>query len=131
MQSWWKSDGSSFLRAPENHHFAWDKEMENSVYSNVTQSPLAHPNYQLHFAVQQLQQQKLQSRQLLEQSQARHQVTKNKSCLGCSSADWVLGVQNQPKASTYGTAFVKEVALQGGCNKTNITCSDFDSILML
>ena len=48
--------------------------MENSVYNKVTQSPLAHPNYQLHFAVQQLQQQKLQSRQLLEQSQARHQV---------------------------------------------------------
>uniref|UniRef100_A0A8B9ML50 Tubulin--tyrosine ligase-like protein 5 n=1 Tax=Accipiter nisus TaxID=211598 RepID=A0A8B9ML50_9AVES len=68
------NDSSSFLRAPENHHFAWDKEMENSVYNKVTQSPLAHPNYQLHFAVQQLQQQKLQSRQLLEQSQARHQA---------------------------------------------------------
>nr|XP_010301585.1 PREDICTED: tubulin polyglutamylase TTLL5-like [Balearica regulorum gibbericeps] len=48
--------------------------MDNSVYNKVTQSPLAHPNYQLHFAVQQLQQQKLQSRQLLEQSQTRHQA---------------------------------------------------------
>ncbi|NXW58141.1 TTLL5 polyglutamylase, partial [Eurystomus gularis] len=48
-------------------------EMENSVYNQVTRSPLSHPSYQLHFAVQQLQQQKLQSRQLLEQSQARQQ----------------------------------------------------------
>ncbi|NXJ48859.1 TTLL5 polyglutamylase, partial [Spizaetus tyrannus] len=69
-----KKPVSSAVRAPENHHFAWDKEMENSVYNKVTQSPLAHPNYQLHFAVQQLQQQKLQSQQLLEQSQARHQA---------------------------------------------------------
>ncbi|NXL12687.1 TTLL5 polyglutamylase, partial [Mesembrinibis cayennensis] len=69
-----KRSVSSAVRAPENHHFAWEGEMENSVYSKVTQSPLAHPNYQLHFAVQQLQQQKLQSRQLLEQSQARHQA---------------------------------------------------------
>uniref|UniRef100_A0A8C0FCZ6 Tubulin--tyrosine ligase-like protein 5 n=1 Tax=Bubo bubo TaxID=30461 RepID=A0A8C0FCZ6_BUBBB len=64
------------VQAPENHRFAWEGEMENSVCNKVTQSPLTHPNYQLHFAVQQLQQQKLQSRQLLEQSQARHQVTK-------------------------------------------------------
>ncbi|NWS59927.1 TTLL5 polyglutamylase, partial [Chunga burmeisteri] len=67
-------NGSSFLRAPENHHFAWEGEMENSIYNKVTQSPLAHPNYQLHFAVQQLQQQKLQSQRLLEQSRARHQT---------------------------------------------------------
>ncbi|KAM6205179.1 tubulin polyglutamylase TTLL5 [Sarcoramphus papa] len=65
---------SSAVRAPENHCFAWEGEMENSVYNKVTTSPLAHPNYQLHFAVQQLQQQKLKSRQLLEQSQARHQA---------------------------------------------------------
>ncbi|KAM6070004.1 tubulin polyglutamylase TTLL5 isoform 2-T2 [Theristicus caerulescens] len=69
-----KRSVSSAVRAPENHCFAWEGEMENSVYNKVTQSPLAHPNYQLHFAVQQLQQQKLQSRQLLEQSQARHQA---------------------------------------------------------
>ncbi|NWQ63616.1 TTLL5 polyglutamylase, partial [Neopipo cinnamomea] len=50
------------------------REMENSVYNKVTESPLAHPNYQLHFAVQQLQQQKLQSRQLLEQNQTRQQA---------------------------------------------------------
>ncbi|KAM6311735.1 tubulin polyglutamylase TTLL5 [Aegotheles albertisi] len=65
---------SSTVRAPDKHHFAWEGEMKNSVYNKVTQSPLAHPNYQLHFAVQQLQQQKLQSSQLLEQSQARHQA---------------------------------------------------------
>ncbi|NXN46448.1 TTLL5 polyglutamylase, partial [Rhinoptilus africanus] len=65
---------SSAVRSPENHRFAWEGEMENSVYNKVTQNPLAHPNYQLHFAVQQLKQQKLQSRQVLEQSQARHQA---------------------------------------------------------
>ncbi|XP_075568755.1 tubulin polyglutamylase TTLL5 isoform X2 [Pelecanus crispus] len=69
-----KRSVSSAVRAPENHCFAWEGEMENSVYNKVTRSPLAHPNSQLHFAVQQLQQQKLQSRQLLEQSQARHQA---------------------------------------------------------
>ncbi|NXO52849.1 TTLL5 polyglutamylase, partial [Aramus guarauna] len=69
-----KRSVSSAVRAPENCPFAWEGEMENSIYNKVTQSPLAHPNYQLHFAVQQLQQQKLQSRQLLEQSQTRHQA---------------------------------------------------------
>ncbi|KAJ7395733.1 hypothetical protein BTVI_151245 [Pitangus sulphuratus] len=64
----------TFPRALENHHFACDREVENSVYNKVTESPLAHPNYQLHFAVQQLQQQKLQSRQLLEQNQTRQQA---------------------------------------------------------
>ncbi|NXG16978.1 TTLL5 polyglutamylase, partial [Grallaria varia] len=65
---------SSAVRAPENHHFACEGEVENSVYTKVTQSPLTHPNYQLHFAVQQLQQQKLQSRQLLDQNQAHQQA---------------------------------------------------------
>uniref|UniRef100_A0A803YLI0 Tubulin--tyrosine ligase-like protein 5 n=1 Tax=Meleagris gallopavo TaxID=9103 RepID=A0A803YLI0_MELGA len=69
-----KCDDFSFLRAPESDRFAWEGEVENSVYSRVTRSPLAHPNYQLNLAVQQLQQQKLQSRQLLEQSQTRHQA---------------------------------------------------------
>ncbi|XP_010165024.2 tubulin polyglutamylase TTLL5, partial [Antrostomus carolinensis] len=62
---------SSAVRAPENHRFAWVGEAENSVYNKVTQSPLAHPKRQLHFAFQQ---EKLQSRQMLEQSQARHQA---------------------------------------------------------
>ncbi|NXA31770.1 TTLL5 polyglutamylase, partial [Eudromia elegans] len=64
---------SSAVRAPESDHFSWEGELENSVYK-MTGNQLAHPNYQLHFAMQQLQQQKLQSRQLLEQSQVRHQV---------------------------------------------------------
>uniref|UniRef100_A0A674JQU9 Tubulin--tyrosine ligase-like protein 5 n=1 Tax=Terrapene triunguis TaxID=2587831 RepID=A0A674JQU9_9SAUR len=74
-------DGSSLPRALKNDSFAWEGELENCVYSKVTGSQLAHPkyqptagSYQLHFAVQQLQQQKLQSRQLLEQSRARHQA---------------------------------------------------------
>ncbi|NXD95886.1 TTLL5 polyglutamylase, partial [Chaetorhynchus papuensis] len=69
-----KRSVSSAVRALENHHFALEGEMENSVYNKVTRGPLAHPNYQLQFAVQQLQQQKLQSRQLLEQNQARQQA---------------------------------------------------------
>ncbi|NXJ15132.1 TTLL5 polyglutamylase, partial [Odontophorus gujanensis] len=64
----------SAVRAPEGDHFAWEGEMENSICSKVTRSPLAQPNYRLNLAAQQLQQQKLQSRQLLEQSQARHQA---------------------------------------------------------
>uniref|UniRef100_A0A8B9FI34 Tubulin--tyrosine ligase-like protein 5 n=1 Tax=Amazona collaria TaxID=241587 RepID=A0A8B9FI34_9PSIT len=76
------SDSSSFLRAPENHRFAWEGEMEDSVYNKVTRSMLAHPTYHLSFALQQLQELKLQSRQLLEQSQARHQVIKKKVLTG-------------------------------------------------
>ncbi|XP_014797293.1 PREDICTED: tubulin polyglutamylase TTLL5 isoform X1 [Calidris pugnax] len=69
-----KRSVSSAVRAPENDHFAWEGEMEDSVCSKVAKNPLVHPNCQLHFAVQQLRQQKLQSRQLLEQSQARRQA---------------------------------------------------------
>ncbi|NWT28924.1 TTLL5 polyglutamylase, partial [Cardinalis cardinalis] len=68
-----KRSVSSAVRAPENHHFALEGEMENSVYK-VTRGPVAHPSYQLQFAVQQLQQQKLQSRQLGEQNQVRQQA---------------------------------------------------------
>ncbi|XP_010134515.1 PREDICTED: tubulin polyglutamylase TTLL5-like, partial [Buceros rhinoceros silvestris] len=68
-----KRSVSSAVGAPENHCVAWEGEMENSVCNKVTQNVLAHPTYQLHFAVQQLQRQKLQSQQLLEQSQARRQ----------------------------------------------------------
>ncbi|NXR55523.1 TTLL5 polyglutamylase, partial [Hippolais icterina] len=67
-----KRSVSSEVRVPENH-FALEGEMENSVYK-VTRGPLAHPSYQLQFAAQQLQQQKLQARQLLEQNQARQQA---------------------------------------------------------
>ncbi|XP_053835167.1 tubulin polyglutamylase TTLL5 isoform X3 [Vidua macroura] len=68
-----KRSVSSAVRGPENHNFALEGEMENSVHK-VIRGPLAHPSYQLQFAVQQLQQQKLQSRQLLEQNQAQQQA---------------------------------------------------------
>ncbi|XP_063500238.1 tubulin polyglutamylase TTLL5 isoform X30 [Symphalangus syndactylus] len=79
-------------QAPENHssppgsrslqtgEFAWEGEVENNVYSKATgvvPQHKYHPtagSYQLHFALQQLEQQKLQSRQLLDQSRARHQI---------------------------------------------------------
>ncbi|XP_068948025.1 tubulin polyglutamylase TTLL5 isoform X13 [Petaurus breviceps papuanus] len=60
--------------------FAWEGEVENSAYNKaagVMPQHKYHPtagSYQLHFALQQLEQQKLQSRQLLDQSRARHQA---------------------------------------------------------
>ncbi|KAM5244573.1 tubulin polyglutamylase TTLL5 isoform 14-T22 [Hipposideros larvatus] len=60
--------------------FAWEGEVENNAYSKATGVIPQHKyrptagSYQLHFALQQLEQQKLQSRQLLDQSRARHQV---------------------------------------------------------
>ncbi|XP_039088141.1 tubulin polyglutamylase TTLL5 isoform X3 [Hyaena hyaena] len=80
------------LQAPESHPtppgsrslqtggFAWEGEVENNAYSKATgvvPQHKYHPtagSYQLHFALQQLEQQKLQSRQLLDQSRARHQA---------------------------------------------------------
>ncbi|XP_017655428.1 tubulin polyglutamylase TTLL5 isoform X1 [Nannospalax galili] len=82
----------SDLHAPENHSsppgsrslqtggFAWEGEVENNVYSKATgvvPQHKYHPtagSYQLHFALQQLEQQKLQSQQLLDQSRAQHQA---------------------------------------------------------
>ncbi|XP_057588741.1 tubulin polyglutamylase TTLL5 isoform X5 [Hippopotamus amphibius kiboko] len=82
----------SDLQAPESHPtppgsrslqaggFAWEGEVENNPYSKATGVVPQHKHhptagsYQLHFALQQLEQQKLQSRQLLDQSRARHQV---------------------------------------------------------
>nr|KAF6394157.1 tubulin tyrosine ligase like 5 [Pipistrellus kuhlii] len=79
-------------QAPESHPtppgsrglqtggFAWEGEVENNAYSKATgvvPQHKYHPtagSYQLHFALQQLEQQKLQSRQLLDQSRARHQA---------------------------------------------------------
>ncbi|XP_023558171.1 tubulin polyglutamylase TTLL5 isoform X8 [Octodon degus] len=60
--------------------FAWEGEIENNAYSKATGVVPQHKylptagSYQLHFALQQLEQQKLQSRQLLDQSRARHQA---------------------------------------------------------
>ncbi|XP_022432210.1 tubulin polyglutamylase TTLL5 isoform X7 [Delphinapterus leucas] len=79
-------------QAPESHSappgsrslqtggFAWEGEVKNSAYSKATGVVPQHRchstvgSYQLHFALQQLEQQKLQSRQLLDQSRARHQA---------------------------------------------------------
>ncbi|XP_054944603.1 tubulin polyglutamylase TTLL5 isoform X5 [Physeter macrocephalus] len=79
-------------QAPESHSappgsrslqtggFAWEGEVKNNAYSKATgvvSQHRCHPtagSYQLHFALQQLEQQKLQSRQLLDQSRARHQA---------------------------------------------------------
>nr|XP_019589159.1 PREDICTED: tubulin polyglutamylase TTLL5 isoform X11 [Rhinolophus sinicus] len=79
-------------QAPESHSsppgsrslqtggFAWEGEVENNAYSRATgviPQHKYHPtagSYQLHFALQQLEQQKLQSQQLLDQSRARHQA---------------------------------------------------------
>ncbi|XP_028361635.1 tubulin polyglutamylase TTLL5 isoform X3 [Phyllostomus discolor] len=79
-------------QAPESHStppgsrslqiggFAWEGEVENNAYSRATGVAPQHKyhptagSYQLHFALQQLEQQKLQSRQLLDQSRARHQA---------------------------------------------------------
>ncbi|XP_059770686.1 tubulin polyglutamylase TTLL5 isoform X5 [Balaenoptera ricei] len=79
-------------QAPESHSappgsrslqtggFAWEGEVKNNAYSKATgvvPQHKCHPtagSYQLHFALQQLEQQKLQSRQLLDQSRARHQA---------------------------------------------------------
>ncbi|XP_063146200.1 tubulin polyglutamylase TTLL5 isoform X3 [Candoia aspera] len=69
------------LRTLESDSFAWEGDTENSIQSKLIGSQPVHPktppslgSYQLHFALQQLQQQKLQSRQLLDQSRARHQA---------------------------------------------------------
>uniref|UniRef100_A0A2K6GA22 Tubulin--tyrosine ligase-like protein 5 n=1 Tax=Propithecus coquereli TaxID=379532 RepID=A0A2K6GA22_PROCO len=67
-------------RSLQTDGFAWEGEVENNAYSKATgvvPQHKYHPtagSYQLHFALQQLEQQKLQSRQLLDQSRARHQA---------------------------------------------------------
>ena len=81
----------SFLfRSLQTGGFAWEGEVENNAYSKATGVAPQHKyhptagSYQLHFALQQLEQQKLQSRQLLDQSRARHQVIQNQAFL-CAS----------------------------------------------
>uniref|UniRef100_G1PMQ7 Tubulin--tyrosine ligase-like protein 5 n=1 Tax=Myotis lucifugus TaxID=59463 RepID=G1PMQ7_MYOLU len=94
-------------QAPESHPtppgsrglqtggFAWEGEVENNAYSKATgvvPQHKYHPtagSYQLHFALQQLEQQKLQSRQLLDQSRARHQAIFGSQTLPNSSL-WTM-----------------------------------------
>nr|KAF6387725.1 hypothetical protein mMyoMyo1_008173 [Myotis myotis] len=72
-------DEEDAVRGLQTGGFAWEGEVENNAYSKATgvvPQHKYHPtagSYQLHFALQQLEQQKLQSRQLLDQSRARHQ----------------------------------------------------------
>ncbi|XP_030895160.1 tubulin polyglutamylase TTLL5, partial [Leptonychotes weddellii] len=105
-------------QAPESHStppgsrslqtggFAWEGEVENNAYSKATgvvPQHKYHPtagSYQLHFALQQLEQQKLQSRQLLDQSRARHQP----SCLcfrGSSTEGQLNGLQSSFNAAAF------------------------------
>lgn len=95
----------SDLHAPESHasppesrslqtgSFAWEDEVENKAHSKATGVVLQHKyhptagSYQLHFALQQLEQQKLESWQLLDQSQAQHQA--------------IFGSQTLPNASLW------------------------------
>ncbi|XP_015413529.1 PREDICTED: tubulin polyglutamylase TTLL5 isoform X3 [Myotis davidii] len=73
-------DEEDAVRGLQTGGFAWEGEVENNAYSKATgvvPQHKYHPtagSYQLHFALQQLEQQKLQSRQLLDQSRARHQA---------------------------------------------------------
>uniref|UniRef100_A0A670IFC1 Tubulin--tyrosine ligase-like protein 5 n=1 Tax=Podarcis muralis TaxID=64176 RepID=A0A670IFC1_PODMU len=69
------------IRTLETDNFAWEGDTENCIRSKLIggqpglpRAPPSAGSYQLHFALQQLQQQKLQSRQLLDQSRARHQA---------------------------------------------------------
>lgn len=65
----------------KNEADLWERQMQ-TAYSLVTgvnpqqRYQPTHGSYQLQFAIQQLQQQKLQSRQFVDQSQSRHQVHK-------------------------------------------------------
>ncbi|XP_048218433.1 tubulin polyglutamylase TTLL5 isoform X1 [Perognathus longimembris pacificus] len=67
-------------RSLQTGGLAWEGEVENNAYSKATGVAPQHKyhptagSFQLHFALQQLEQQKLQSRQLLDQSRARHQA---------------------------------------------------------
>ncbi|KFV76912.1 Tubulin polyglutamylase TTLL5 [Dryobates pubescens] len=86
-------------------------EMEDSLYNKVTRSPLAHPNYQLHFAVQQLEQQKLQSRQLLEQSQARNQALFASYSQSCTNHISVPAGSDACKTSSATSSIQKAASL--------------------
>ncbi|XP_021034599.1 tubulin polyglutamylase TTLL5 isoform X5 [Mus caroli] len=82
-------------RSLQTGGFAWEGEVENNAYSKATgvvPQHKYHPtagSYQLHFALQQLEQQKLQSRQLLDQSRARHQAIFGSQTLPNSSL-WTM-----------------------------------------
>ncbi|XP_057344281.1 tubulin polyglutamylase TTLL5 isoform X8 [Manis pentadactyla] len=106
-------------QAPESHStppgsrslhtggFFWEGEVENDAYSKaagVAPQRKYHPpagSYQLHFALQHLEQQKLHSRQLLDQSRARHQAIFGSQTLPNSSL-WTMnnGAACKPTSAT-------------------------------
>ncbi|NXG69025.1 TTLL5 polyglutamylase, partial [Baryphthengus martii] len=86
-------------------------EMGNGDYNKVTRSPLTQPNYQLHFAVQQLQQQKLQSGQLLEQSQAHHQALFANYSQSSTSHTSIPAGSGAPKTSSATSSIQKTASL--------------------
>lgn len=77
------------FRSLQTGSFAWEDEVENKAHSKATGVVLQHKyhptagSYQLHFALQQLEQQKLESWQLLDQSQAQHQVPESPKMTSC------------------------------------------------
>ncbi|XP_073098201.1 tubulin polyglutamylase TTLL5 isoform X3 [Manis javanica] len=106
-------------QAPESHStppgsrslhtggFSWEGEIENDAYSKaagVAPQRKYYPpagSYQLHFALQHLEQQKLHSRQLLDQSRARHQAILGSQTLPNSSL-WTMnnGAACKPTSAT-------------------------------
>ncbi|XP_042799782.1 tubulin polyglutamylase TTLL5 isoform X10 [Panthera leo] len=118
----------SDLQAPESHPtppgsrslqtggFAWEGEVENNAYSKATgvvPQHKYHPtagSYQLHFALQQLEQQKLQSRQLLDQSRARHQAIFGSQTLPNSNL-WTINNGAACRISSATASGQKPVAL--------------------
>ncbi|NXX48238.1 TTLL5 polyglutamylase, partial [Tricholaema leucomelas] len=86
-------------------------EMEDSIYGKVTRSPLAHPSYQLHFAVQRLEQQKLQSHQLLEKSQAWNQALFANYSQSCTSRLSVPAGSDARKTSSATSSIQKAASL--------------------
>ncbi|MBN3294885.1 TTLL5 polyglutamylase, partial [Amia calva] len=98
------------VRALKDDDSTWEGETENaySMITGVSPQQRYQPttgSYQLQFAIQQLQQQKLQSRQLLDHSRARHQAILNaqppspaapSSLSASSSSQWPRGPASLP-----------------------------------
>uniref|UniRef100_A0A8D2ZUD3 Tubulin--tyrosine ligase-like protein 5 n=1 Tax=Scophthalmus maximus TaxID=52904 RepID=A0A8D2ZUD3_SCOMX len=80
---------SASHRPPKEDEGLWDGQMQNA-YSLVTGvNPQQHyqptqGSYQLQFAIQQLQQQKLQKQKFVDLSHCRHQVSERDFCLLCT-----------------------------------------------
>ncbi|XP_039597175.1 tubulin polyglutamylase TTLL5 isoform X2 [Polypterus senegalus] len=110
---------ASNIRAVKERNCTLDGDPNNScsIVPGVTPQQRYHPAsgcYQLQFAIQQLQQQKLQSRQLLDLSRARHQAILeehplNTNCsiqaldTGNSANPWPLTSNSNLQGSSVGT----------------------------